>query len=363
MTLHHTNRLVDCECERERGRGRESSGAGDGRVQVSERGRRVAASFHQPPRGAAMDQKSDKADQRRQDIQLLREVIDGDPYATVAQRWGLSRSAVDRRVKSLAVQLTHVVGVEGLQDSGAAFVKRLRLHRDAILQALEHFDPVKMRSQREARVLTLDEVDLGARRVRIRSTRPPHDLALYYLPLATGLRPLEVARLEVGDYLLEDGSVRRESRVRGDVAINAKERPLHFNHRRLDEALSAYLDERLHAGHAKTTTDRWRSLDPRSSLFLGAHGEVYPITANGGEGQNRYVCRPLLEIYRKIFRHADIPGLCARSARLTLMSRMYERGADEDQVGLVLGIADRSAVREQLPRPRPELAKVLEERA
>jgi hypothetical protein len=45
------------------------------------------------------------------------------------------------------------------------------------------------------------------------------------------------------------------------------------------------------------------------------------------------------------------------------MSRMYERGADEDQVGLVLGIADRSAVREQLPRPRPELAKVLEEMA
>ena len=37
---------------------------------------------------------------------------------------------------------------------------------------------------------------------------------------------------------------------------------------------------------------------------------------------------------------------------LTLMSRMYERGADEDQVGLVLGIADRSAVREQLRRGR-----------
>ncbi|HNE17644.1 MAG TPA: site-specific integrase, partial [Rhodocyclaceae bacterium] len=98
-------------------------------------------------------------------------------------------------------------------------------------------------------------------------------------------------------------------------------------------------------------------------LFLGAEGEVYPITPNGGEGQNRYVCRPLLEIYRKIFRQADIPGLCTQSARLTLMSRMYERGADEDQVGLVLGIADRSAVREQLPRPRPELSKVLEELA
>jgi len=104
-------------------------------------------------------------------------------------------------------------------------------------------------------------------------------------------------------------------------------------------------------------------LAPPSTGAAWIRTALYPITPNGGEGQNRYVCRPLLEIYRKIFRQADIPGLCTQSARLTLMSRMYERGADEDQVGLVLGIADRSAVREQLPRPRPELAKVLEELA
>ncbi len=40
---------------------------------------------------------------------------------------------------------------------------------------------------------------------------------------------------------------------------------------------------------------------------------------------------------------------------------MYERGADEDQVGLVLGIADRSAVREQLPRPRPPVPNLMDE--
>ena len=43
------------------------------------------------------------------------------------------------------------------------------------------------------------------------------------------------------------------------------------------------------------------------------------------------------------------------------MSRMYARGADEDQVGVILGIADRSAVREQLPRPKPMLAELLDE--
>lgn len=298
-----------------------------------------------------------------QATQMLRDVVEGHTYEAVSTRWGVSRSAVERRIKSLAVQLTQAVGVDGLQESGAAFVKRLRNHRDAILQALEQFDPARVSPQREARVLAPEEVDLGARRVRSRSARPLHDLALYYLPFACGLRPLEVARLEVGDYLREDGSVRCESRVRAEVAINGKARPLFFNHRRLDEALAAYLDERLRAGHVLGADGRWRGLDPRSPLFLGADGKPYAITPNGGEGQHRYVCRPLLEIYRKIFRQADIPGLCTQSARLTLMSRMYERGADEDQVGLVLGIADRSAVREQLPRPRPALAKVLEELA
>lgn len=62
-----------------------------------------------------MDYKPKHADRRQLDAQMLREVVGGDPYAAVAARWGLSRSAVDRRVKHLAARLTNVVGVEGLQ--------------------------------------------------------------------------------------------------------------------------------------------------------------------------------------------------------------------------------------------------------
>lgn len=303
------------------------------------------------------------AEHRQQTVQMLREVLDGEPYAAVSARMGLSRSSVERRVKALAVQLTQAVGVEGLKEDGAAFVKRLRLSREAILAALSRFDPGQMASHRAARVLSQAEVDLGALRVRSRSSRPQHDLALYLLPFATGLRPLEVARLEVADYLTEDGRVRRRSSVRVEVAINGKVRPLFFSHRRLDEALAAYLDERRAAGHGLGSPNAWRGLDPCSRLFLGADGEPYAITRNGEVGQQRHVCRALLETYRKVYRYADLQGLCTQSARLTLMSRMYERGADEDQVGLVMGIADRSAVRGQLPRPRPQLSQVLDELA
>ncbi len=93
---------------------------------------------------------------------MLRDILDGERYEVVANRQGISRSAVERRIKALAVRLTHEVGVEGLKESGAAFVKRLRMHREAILQALEHFDPAQGSSQREARVLNPDEVDLGS---------------------------------------------------------------------------------------------------------------------------------------------------------------------------------------------------------
>ena len=41
-----------------------------------------------------------------QTIQMLREVLDGEPYSAVSARRGISRSAVERRVKALAVQIT-----------------------------------------------------------------------------------------------------------------------------------------------------------------------------------------------------------------------------------------------------------------
>ncbi len=311
-----------------------------------------------------MDQITETARQREtaaQSIGMLRSVVDGATYEVVALQFGISRTAVERRIKSIAVQLTQEVGVEGLKEEGAAFVRRLRLRRDAILVALDQFTPVAPSAERPARVLSEAEVAQGATRIKGRASRTWHDLSLYYLLFATGLRPLEVARLEVRDYLRVDGSVCRESELRENVAINGKSRPLYFINSRLDDALDAYFQERLKNGHGLGTPDHYRGLDPASRLFLGPAGEPYQITPNGEPGQNRHVCRAVLEIYRKLFRCAEIKGLSTQSARLTLMSRMYARGADEDQVGVILGIADRSAVREQLPRPKPMLAELLDE--
>ena len=296
-----------------------------------------------------------------QSVEMLRAIVGGETYATVAAHFGVSRTAVERRIKSIAIQLIQVVGVNGLKEESATFVRRLRLHRDAILLALARFEPSPPISARPARVLSLDEVNQGAVRIKGRSNWPWHDLALYYLLFVTGLRPLEIARLEVRDYLREDGSVCRESELRAEVAINGKRRPLFFSSNRLDDVLAAYFRERLEHGHGLGVPDLYRGLDPGSRLFLSPTGEEYKITPNGRPGQNRQVCRVLLEVYRKLFRYAGLRGLSAQSARLTVIARMYERGGDEDQVGVILGIGERSAVRELLPRPKPTLAQLLDE--
>jgi hypothetical protein len=129
-----------------------------------------------------------------QSIRMLKEVIDGDTYEAVAARFGVSRTAVERRIKAIAVQLSQVADIDGLNEDGAAFVRRLRLHRDAILTALVDFDPRKTVEHRSSRIISMDEIIQAGKRIKGRSNRAWHDLSLFYLLFATGARPLEIAR-------------------------------------------------------------------------------------------------------------------------------------------------------------------------
>lgn len=156
------------------------------------------------------------------------------------------------------MRLTKVVGVIGLREEGAAFVLRLRLHREGIQAALEAFSPSTLNFQRSSRVMSSQEVALGALRIKGRSRRASYDLSLYYILFATGLRPLEIARLIVGDYLHVDGSVRRESEVRAEIAINGRLRPLYFSSQRQNDVMGAYIAERARHQHHLGVDGRYR---------------------------------------------------------------------------------------------------------
>ena len=132
---------------------------------------------------------------------------------------------MERRVKGIAARLSKEVGVEGLSEGGAAFVCRLRQKREAILFALERFEPHPHCGERSVRVVSTEEIAQAVHRIRGRSAQPARDIALFYMLFATGARPLEIARLELRDYLNADGSVRRESEFRSDATITDRQVP------------------------------------------------------------------------------------------------------------------------------------------
>lgn len=284
--------------------------------------------------------------------ELLRAVVSGAAHHVVAARFGLSRSAVQRRVRVLAQLLIQAGGVPGLSREGAAFSARLRHHRQELLQALDRLAPETIASSRSGRLLSAEEIELGAQRIAKRCPRAHHDVALYRLAMTTGLRPLELARLRVDDYLLSDGNVRRESHVRPEAALYGRARPLFFCNAVANQVLDAYLAERARRGQGRLDTGEWRGLDPSSALFLSHDGEAYRIEVTEGRGRERYACRGMLEAFRRIMQSTGIPGMSVASARLTLMWRMYRLGASEDQIGLVLGISEPRDIRAPLAELR-----------
>ncbi|MBX3628267.1 MAG: site-specific integrase [Rhizobacter sp.] len=214
---------------------------------------------------------------------------------------------------------------------------------------------------RSSRIVSAQEIESAAQRIRGRSSRPWHDQALFLLPFATGARPLEIARLEVRDYLNSDGTVRIASEMRAEATNSGRARPLFFTSGRLNAALDLYLAERLAQGLGLGDPGAFRGLKPESPLFLSASGEGFRIIEIREGGQCRCLCRSIQEAYRKLFRYAEMRNVTALSVRLTLAMRLYERGADEEQVGLLFGIHGRGAVRELFPRPRPPVSELVRE--
>lgn len=211
----------------------------------------------------------------------------------------------------------------------------------------------------DTHILNDAEIAEGERRIRDRSHQPQEDLGLYYILLATGARPLEIARLEVRDYLGADGKVRNASEFRPEVAINGRSRPLFFRSTKLDEALNSYLADRVAGNLGLGADGAYAGHHPVSRLFLSSSGRGFEITPYEANGQRRFQCRGVLEAYRKIFRYAEFKGMTALRARHTVAAKLYARGADEAQVGLLLGIAEPSAVRAQFPRDSHTLEELV----
>jgi len=293
-------------------------------------------------------------------ISMLKEVVNGDTYDAVAARYGITRTAVEKRVKTLARTLKREVGIDGLNEQSVVYVDRLRRRKGAILAALDQYAPEESQRRIVSRVLSDDDIALAMQRTRLRSPFPLRDVPMLYTLLITGARPLEIARLEVRDYLNADGSVREISVMREDAATKRKARPLFFTTKKVNDVIDAYLSWRVKdvsAGHESA----YRGLSPFERLFLTEEGRPFEIVNVVENGQMRFQCREIHDVYRRIFRRIGLDGMSTLNLRRTIAARMLARGAVEDQVGEILGISDAKTLRELLPDLRRPLESILRE--
>ena len=204
-----------------------------------------------------------RAESVAKSIQMLKGILDGKTYVAVAQESGLSRSAVEQRVKALARDLQTVVGVEWVDADEVPTVQGMRARKENYLEALEHYHPQRVvNAPKGPRALTDQDIDHAAAVIRQHSNCRKRDTALLLVLFSTAAKPLEIARLEVSDYLSEDGSVREASVLRANAAINGKERPLFFASTKVVAAVDAYLEERIRRGQGTEDSTKYRGLDP-----------------------------------------------------------------------------------------------------
>jgi integrase len=289
---------------------------------------------------------------------------DGLSYREAGAPFGLGRSSVERCIKALVLEVARERGIAELDEDGLCCLPRLRQFREPVLRAVAEYLPAHPRPK----CITLlgpDEIAAGAARVRLRSENAHRDVALMYVLFCTGAKPIEMARLEVRDYLNRDGSFRAYSEMRAETAVNGRSRPLFFTSARTRAALDAYLTERRRrrlgtAALRAVGGDTYRGLDPGSALFLTEDGWPFDI-GERGPNDHRETCRLMIATLRTIFKRAGWTGVTAQAARRVVARRLADKGADGAQVGQILGLSSAGAVRRLLDGHRRPLEDLTQE--
>lgn len=172
------------------------------------------------------------------------------------------------------------------------------------------------------------------------------DVALLWVAYGTGMMPIELARLAIGDYLAADGSVRVGSEIRPDIAFNKLSRPLYWTNHGVVAAVDAYLEERVHCGFGAGAAGEYRGLDPVSPLFLTVDGKPFTFTRRvTPAGTESYSCESLTQVLRRLHAQAGIEGGSSLSARRTFGVRLAREGFDLRHIQVVLGLQSLTAVK------------------
>lgn len=269
---------------------------------------------------------------------MLRAMVAGASCEQIAADFGLTKSAVSQKTRMLANDLQQIVGVVGVDEDESPTAALIRQNGEAYLEALEHFVPAAASNWRGQVIeLMCRRLDQHIAKLACHSRCVERDAALLLVLFSTAAKPLEIAQLEVRDYVDETGEVRRHSILRADIAVNGKERPLLFCDTQLTAAIDAYLVRRRAEGMAFHDKSSYRGLPPHSRLFLSRSGMPMAVKRSG-PGLKHLVCKEIHEIYRRIFATIGHSGINTAMARRLAAHRLHLEGASVDEIGAALGV-------------------------
>lgn len=279
---------------------------------------------------------------------LLQAVAAGQSCKRVATTYGLATSVVSQRVRDLASDLQRIVGVIGVEEDESPTARLIRDHRDAYLEALSHYVPAAALPHTPD-MPSEERLQACLARIRRRSRSPLRDEALLLLLFSAAAKPLEIASLEVGDYLDAAGTIRASSFPRPARADYPSSRALSFSCPRTRQAVDAYLAERVERGWGTHAPPTYRGLDPASRLFLSRTGQPMRLALLAG---GRYLlCKEIHGIYRRLFAYGGLQGLHASGVRRMAATQMRANGATRREIGAALGIGSLAVHRLLLPAP------------
>ncbi|WP_157269121.1 hypothetical protein [Azohydromonas aeria] len=286
-------------------------------------------------------------------------VLDGASFSAAGRLHGLSRSTAGRQVRALVRQAVAQSGPGSVDRQSVGTPHGLRQCREPVLQALATFEPAA-RHQRRRWEPDAHQIAEGAQRLKELSRTGARDVALLYVLFTTGLKPLELARLAVGDYLQADGSIRRHSTLRPEASVNARPRPLLFVSQRACDALDDYLRQRLQRRHGLGgSAGAYRGLDPSSPLFLTEDGHRFELRRRAC-ADARTTCRLMCATFHAIFERAGWPGLTTQEVRRMVARRLVGMGTSPAEAAQLLGLASAAGLRRLVgPREAVELGRAV----
>jgi len=178
------------------------------------------------------------------------------------------------------------------------------------------------------------------------SRQPVRDLALVHVLTGTGLTPIEIAALQIADFLNEDGTIRERARLRSEAARNARTRPLLWTCPAVTNAVTAYLAERSVVFGGCAHDKPYLGFKPQSPLFLSTNRA--PVATGGKVRDQRKRCAALHERIQRLLRQAGLAEYSSFYARKVFAARLHAAGASTKEIAQLLGVVRPVRVRQMI---------------